>query len=84
VAEEASDAFDPDRVLETLNRHGVEYLLVGGLAARAHGAERQTSDVDCVSNTTVENLERIAAAPSSWTAVCESAGCPTRKPAACR
>ena len=35
---------------------------MGGLAARAHGAERQTSDVDCVPNTTVENLERMAAA----------------------
>lgn len=62
MAEEASDPFDPDRVLETLDRHGVEYLLVGGLAARAHGAERQTSDVDCVPNTTVQNLERMAAA----------------------
>ena len=42
--------FDPDRILATLDAHGVEYLLVGGLAARAHGAQRRTADVDCVPN----------------------------------
>lgn len=62
MADEGGRAFDPDRVLATLDRHDVEYLLVGGLAARAHGAERQTADVDCVPNTAVENLARLAAA----------------------
>jgi hypothetical protein len=62
LAEAASDSFDPDRVIATLERHGVEYLLVGGLAARAHGAHRQTADVDCVTNTTRDNLGRMAAA----------------------
>lgn len=28
---------DPKRLLRTLDRHGVRYLLVGGLAAVAHG-----------------------------------------------
>ena len=60
--DDTGDSFDPDRVLETLERHGVEYLLVGGLAARAHGAQRQTADVDCVPNTTAENLTRMAEA----------------------
>ena len=62
VADDTVNSFDPDRVLTTLARHGVEYLLVGGLAARAHGAQRQTADVDCVPNTTNENLARMATA----------------------
>jgi hypothetical protein len=36
------DLFDLARILTTLDRHGVEYLVVGGLAARAHGATRPT------------------------------------------
>ena len=62
VADEPDSSFDPDRVLETLDRHGVAFLLVGGLAARAHGAARQTADVDCVPDTSSENLGRMAAA----------------------
>ena len=57
-----ADGFDPDRILAILDAHRVEYLLVGGLAARAYGAERRTADVDCVPSTTMENLERVAAA----------------------
>lgn len=32
--------FDPLRVLETLHDNGVEFVLVGGLAAVAHGSSR--------------------------------------------
>lgn len=55
---------EPDvaRLLETLDRHGVEYLLVGGVAARAHGAERLTKDLDCLARRTRANLDRLAAA----------------------
>jgi len=55
-------AFDPDRILAALDAHSVEYLLVGGLAARAHGATRRTADIDCVPATTAENYARLAAA----------------------
>lgn len=58
----AEPAFDPGRILTTLERHGVEYVLVGGLGARAHGALRPTSDIDCVPDGTVDNLDRLAAA----------------------
>ena len=58
----ANPAFDPDRILRVLDRHGVEYVLVGGVAARVHGAQRATADIDCVPETTGENLERLAAA----------------------
>ena len=54
--------FDPDRILADLDRQGVEYVHVGGVAARAHGATRSTSDIDCVPSTDAANLERLAAA----------------------
>jgi hypothetical protein len=39
---------DFERLLRTLDRGGVEFVLVGGLAANAHGAIRTTRDVDVV------------------------------------
>ncbi len=53
---------DLDRVLTVLNRHGVEYLVVGGAAANLHGATRVTLDFDCLPETSLENLDRLAAA----------------------
>lgn len=50
------------RLLATLDRHGVEYLLVGGAAARAYGATRLTDDADCVVDRDRANLERLAGA----------------------
>jgi len=55
-------SFDADRILVTLDAHAVDYLLVGGFAARAHGATRPTADIDCLADTTAENYERLAAA----------------------
>ena len=57
---------DLRHLIEVLDRHGVEYLLVGGAAATAYGAERPTDDIDCV-----VRRERAA----TWTASpmpCES------------
>jgi hypothetical protein len=54
--------FDLARILTTLDRHGVEYLVVGGLGARAHGATRPTQDIDFVPSSTGENLDRLAGA----------------------
>ena len=53
---------DLGRVVEALERHGVEYLLIGGVAAIGYGASRQTEDTDCVVRRTQANLERVAAA----------------------
>ena len=60
----AADAapFDLERILCALQRHGVEYVLVGGLVARAHGAERPTEDVDFVPRSSEDNLNRLATA----------------------
>jgi predicted nucleotidyltransferase len=55
-----SDRFE--RLLRTLAEGGVRFVVVGGLAAAAHGAARATYDVDVVYERTRENLERLAAA----------------------
>lgn len=54
------DDLDPARIIETLERHDVIYLLVGGLGAAAHGATRPTSDFDCVVERSNDNLDRLA------------------------
>jgi hypothetical protein len=54
--------FDAEPILAVLDRHGVEYLIVGGYAARMHGSTRPTRDVDVTPATTRENLDRLAAA----------------------
>ena len=46
----------------TLERHGVEYLVVGGIAAQGYGAARPTKDFDCLVRRGQANLDRLAAA----------------------
>lgn len=58
----AGEQFDAEPILVVLARYGVEYVIVGGYAARAHGSTRPTRDVDVTPATTVENLDRLAAA----------------------
>ena len=61
--------FDPDDtpldvalLVSTLERHGVEYLVVGGIAAQGYGAARPTKDFDCLVRRGQANLDRLAAA----------------------
>jgi hypothetical protein len=51
---------DLGRLIEVLDRHGVEYLMVGGVAAIGYGAERPTEDADCVVRRERSNLDRLA------------------------
>jgi len=37
---------DARRVFEALDRFGVEYLVIGGMATRLYGASRLTKDID--------------------------------------
>ena len=53
---------DLDRVIATLARYDVRYVLVGGLAAAAHGSTLPTEDVDVVPARDRNNLDRLAAA----------------------
>jgi hypothetical protein len=53
---------DPVAVFYALNAHGVDYLIIGGVAVQAYGHVRTTQDVDVVVAPDIENLERLAAA----------------------
>ena len=53
---------DLGRLIEVLDRHEVEYLMVGGVAAIGYGAERPTEDADCVVRRERANLDRLAGA----------------------
>lgn len=55
-------SLDVERVLEVLERHGVRYLLVGGVAGQLYGATRATYDLDVVARRERSNLDRAAAA----------------------
>ncbi len=50
-----------DQILELLNRGGVRFIVIGGLAAMAHGNTRATYDVDVVYARDRENIARLAA-----------------------
>jgi hypothetical protein len=50
------------RLIEVLDRYEVEYLIVGGAAGYAYGAERPTGDEDCVVRRERANLDRLAGA----------------------
>ncbi len=48
-------------LLEILAKAGVEFIVVGGAAATAHGSARLTADLDVVYRRTPENIRRLAA-----------------------
>lgn len=49
-------------VIGVLADAGVEVIVIGGLAAQAHGAARLTQDADFIYRRTPENIARLAAA----------------------
>jgi hypothetical protein len=53
---------DVKRIVSTLDSHGVQYLLIGGLGATLYGAERVTQDIDLLPRTDTANLGRLAGA----------------------
>lgn len=55
-------AFDPERLLITLHRHRVRFVLIGALAARLHGFPRLTADAGITPATDKQNLGHLAAA----------------------
>jgi len=59
----ASDVpLDAERILRTLAEHGVDYVLIGGLAVQTHGHVRTTNDADLIPAPSPANLKRLAAA----------------------
>ena len=54
------------RILDDLNRAGVRYVLIGGIALIRHGVVRATRDVDAVFDPDPSNVERIGALVEQW------------------
>jgi hypothetical protein len=54
--------FDPEKMIRTLSRHRVRFVLIGALAARLHGFPRLTADADITPASDKNNLEHLAAA----------------------
>lgn len=52
-------------VIRALERAGVEYILVGGVAVNLHGIARATEDVDFFVRSGSENVERLKTALKS-------------------
>jgi hypothetical protein len=53
---------DAERILRALAEHGVDYVLIGGLAVQTHGHVRTTNDADVIPAPDPANLARLAAA----------------------
>jgi hypothetical protein len=53
---------DVEAIVGALDRHGVDYVLIGGLAARLHGSPLLTEDLDITPAPDRDNLARLAAA----------------------
>ncbi len=53
-----------EQIIELLNAHGVEFVVIGGQAETLHGSPRVTFDIDLCYGRSAGNLERLAAALS--------------------
>jgi len=52
-------------VFSSLNSHGVKYLVIGGIAAIAHGVPRNTFDLDILIEASLDNARRLLDALSA-------------------
>lgn len=76
-------AFEPESILAALEREGVRYVVIGGLAAVLQGSPVFTQDVDICPARDRENLERLARALRSIGARIRTEGAPEGLPFAC-
>jgi predicted nucleotidyltransferase len=60
VPADVDPILDAERILRVLAEHGVEYVLIGGLAVQTHGHVRTTNDADLIPAPDPANLERLA------------------------
>lgn len=54
------------QIISDLNRVGVGYVLIGGIALIRHGVVRMTRDVDVVLEPGDDNVERVRALIAEW------------------
>jgi predicted nucleotidyltransferase len=52
----------PGDIFDVLVRHGVDFVVIGGVAVIGHGSTRVTQDVDFVASVEPDNLARLEAA----------------------
>jgi len=69
----ADERFEPIAMVEVLQRHAVEFVVIGGIAGRLHGSTTMTRDLDVCHSWAAENLERLAAALRELEAVLRGA-----------
>lgn len=60
--EDLGKALDLQPLLKALDRHGVDFVVVGGLAGIAHGSSYPTYDLDIAYSRERSNLRRLASA----------------------
>jgi hypothetical protein len=56
-------------LLQTLNEHAIDYIVVGGVGAALHGASISTLDLDVVYSVEADNLKRLVSALEELDAV---------------
>ena len=54
--------FDPEAILRALLDHGVDFVVIGGIAVQTHGYLRSTKDLDIVAWPGALNLSRLSEA----------------------
>jgi len=59
MVDELEKPLRPQPLLRALDRHGVDFVLVGGLAGLAHGSSYPTYDLDIAYSRNRPNLERL-------------------------
>ncbi len=57
---EVQDLFDKFlRIIDTINRYEVEYIVIGGVAMISHGMPRLTQDLDLLLKLTKDNVDKL-------------------------
>ncbi len=59
---EAERPLDIGGLIAVLARHGVDYVVIGGVATQVHGHRRTTMDLDLTPDPDPENIRRLTAA----------------------
>jgi hypothetical protein len=62
LSEEIERPLDLSELFRVLAERGVDYLVIGGVAAQVHGRRRTTRDLDVLPAPTSENFKRLEAA----------------------
>jgi len=76
-------SFQPAEIIAALERHGVRYVVIGGLAATLHGSPLMTTDADICPAREEDNLQRLARALVELRARIRTAGVPEGLAFAC-